>query len=86
MLKIGQLVRGTVTRCEPYGVYVEIGESEPAMLLLDALLDDDPGSARSALPEIGVQIEAALLGYGRISIPRKTGLAPGIPATTHPPS
>jgi ribosomal protein S1 len=65
----GQIVEGIVTRREPFGVFVEIGEPEPGVLLADAVSDGDPGLATRSLPEIGEKIEAVFLGYG---LPRGT--------------
>ncbi len=65
MLITGQRVRGRVVRHEAYGAFVDIGESELAALLLDALIDGDPLHARDALPEVGTEVEAVFLGYGR---------------------
>ncbi|MEU0315097.1 S1 RNA-binding domain-containing protein [Nocardioides sp. NPDC006273] len=64
MLTVGQRVRGRVVRHEAYGAFVDIGESELAALLLDALIDDDPRRARDSLPAVGDEIEAVFLGYG----------------------
>jgi predicted RNA-binding protein with RPS1 domain len=69
MLGIGQIVSGTVTRREPFGVFVEIGEPELGVLLADAVIDGDPSSAAAALPEIGERVDAVFLGYG---LPRGT--------------
>jgi ribosomal protein S1 len=69
MLTEGQIVKGVVTRRTPFGVFVEIGEPEPAVLLIDSVTDGDPGSANRALPGIGERVEAVFLGYG---LPRGT--------------
>ena len=69
MLTEGQLVEGVVTRREPFGVFVEIGEPEPGVLLADAVTDGDPRLARQQLPEVGEKIQAVFLGYG---LPRGT--------------
>ena len=69
MLTEGQIVTGVVTRRTPFGVFVEIGEPEPGMLLVDAVTDGDPSSAIEGLPEVGEQVEAVFLGYG---LPRGT--------------
>jgi hypothetical protein len=68
-LTVGQLVTGIVTRREPFGVFVEIGEPEPGVLLADAVTDDDPSSALEALPGVGERVVAVFLGYG---LPRGT--------------
>lgn len=64
MLKVGQQVGGRVVGHEPYGAFVDIGEQELAVLLLDAVVED-PSLARDSVPPIGAQIEAVFLGYGR---------------------
>lgn len=65
MLEVGQRIRGRVLRHEPFGAFVDIGESEPAALLMDALVDGAPALARKALPPVGAVIVAVFLGYGR---------------------
>jgi ribosomal protein S1 len=69
LLTEGQLVEGVVTRREPFGVFVEIGEPEPGVLLVDAVTDGDPRLAMRRLPEVGEKIQAVFLGYG---LPRGT--------------
>jgi ribosomal protein S1 len=69
MLSVGQFVSGVVTRREAFGVFIEIGESEPGVLLVDAVTDDDPSTAMAKLPEVGDRVEAVFLGYG---LPRGT--------------
>ena len=69
MLTEGQLLEGVVTRREPFGVFVEIGEPEPGVVLADAVTDDDPRLAMQGLPEVGEKIQAVFLGYG---LPRGT--------------
>lgn len=69
MLQPGQIVTGVVTRREPFGVFVDIGESEPGVLLVDAITDGDPSTAMADLPEVGDHVEAVFLGYG---LPRGT--------------
>ena len=65
MLKKGQLVSGVVIGHEPYGAFVEIGESEPGALLMDALIDgDELSDAWKSLPPVGSRIVAVFLGYG----------------------
>lgn len=63
MLEEERLVKGVVVRHEPYGAFVDIGEPELAVLLLDAIVDGDPAHARDLLPAVGTDIEAVLLGY-----------------------
>lgn len=69
MLAEGQVVEGVVIRREPFGVFVEIGEPEPGVVLVDALLDGDPSLAMDARPHVGDRITAVFLGYG---LPRGT--------------
>lgn len=65
MLTPGERVQGRVVRHEAYGAFVDIGEAELGVLLLDALVDGDPGTARDALPQVGTRIDAVFLGYAR---------------------
>jgi predicted RNA-binding protein with RPS1 domain len=69
MLTIGQIVTGVVTRREPFGVFVDIGEPELGVLLADAVTDGDPSTALAALPGVGERVVAVFLGYG---LPRGT--------------
>lgn len=69
MLTIGQIVTGVVTRRETFGVFVDIGEPEPGVVLADAVTDGDPSTALAALPEVGERVVAVFLGYG---LPRGT--------------
>lgn len=65
MLAVGQIVSGVVTESRVFGVFVEIGEPEPGLLLVDALSDSEPSSAAlDALPQVGSRIRAVFLGYG----------------------
>jgi predicted RNA-binding protein with RPS1 domain len=83
MLQPGQIVTGVVTRREPFGVFVDVAESEPGALLVDAITDGDPSTTMADLPEVGDHVEAVFLGYGlphgtqpRLSVRRATLGAP----------
>jgi predicted RNA-binding protein with RPS1 domain len=68
-LTIGQIVSGVVTRREVFGVFVDVGEAQPGVLLADAVTDGDPSDALAALPAVGERVVAVFLGYG---LPRGT--------------
>ena len=65
MLAVGQIVSGVVTESRLFGVFIEIGEPEPGLLLVDALSDAEPScAALDSLPEVGNRVRAVFLGYG----------------------
>ena len=64
MLQPGQIVTGVVTRREPFGVFVDVAESEPGALLVDAITDGDPSTTMADLPEVGDHVEAVFLAKG----------------------
>lgn len=57
-----RLVRARVTRHEPYGFWVDFGEEKEGVVVIIAINDDlDVGDP--VFPEIGSEVDAALLGY-----------------------
>ena len=57
-----RLVRGRVTRHEPYGFYVDIGANREGVVVI-TMISDDPSVSNSPFPPIGSTISAALIGY-----------------------
>lgn len=58
-------VRGTVTRHEPYGFYVDFGEEQEGVVVI-TMISDDANEANPTFPPIGATVDAALLGYTTI--------------------
>jgi predicted RNA-binding protein with RPS1 domain len=63
--QLPRLIRGTVTRHEPYGFYVDIG-SESDGLVVITMVVDDPSDPNPPFPSVGTVIDAVLLGYTEI--------------------
>ena len=61
-LRSGQLVRGVVLEHRHFGVFIDIGEEEPALAVV-TMLQDEPRSRDPALPPVGSSVEAVFLGY-----------------------
>jgi predicted RNA-binding protein with RPS1 domain len=57
-----RLVRGKVTRHEPYGFYVDIGEAQDGLVVI-TMIADDPDLANPAFPLIGCEVVALLVGF-----------------------
>lgn len=58
----GQLVSGVVLEHQPYGLFVDLGEGEPGVVVI-TMINDDPSIANPPFPPVGSRIEAAFLGY-----------------------
>lgn len=55
-------VRGTVTRHEPYGFYVDIGEESEGLVVI-TMIARDQSESNPPFPPVGAVIDAVLLGY-----------------------
>lgn len=60
-----QAVRGTVTRHEAYGFYVDFGDESDGLVVI-TMVTDDPSEPNPPFPPIGAIIDAVLLGYTSI--------------------
>jgi ribosomal protein S1 len=58
----GQLVSGVVIEHQPCGLFVDLGESDPGVVV-NTMISDDPKVANPPFPPVGSRIEAAFLGY-----------------------
>jgi small subunit ribosomal protein S1 len=63
-LKEGQVLQGTVTRIESYGVFVDIGAERPAMIHVSELAEGFVKSPADVV-KVGEQIEARILKINR---------------------
>jgi ribosomal protein S1 len=61
-LRPGQIIRGVVVEHRHFGVFIDIGESEPAVAVI-TMLEDEPRSRDPVMPPIGADVEAVFLGY-----------------------
>lgn len=57
-----RLVSCVVTRHEPYGFYVDLGERQDGVVTITSVADDSPPTPAD-FPPVGVRIEAVLLGH-----------------------
>lgn len=55
-------VRGTVTRHEPYGFFLDFGEDREGVVVI-TMVSDDPGERNPSFPTVGTEVDALLLGY-----------------------
>ncbi|KRF39616.1 hypothetical protein ASH01_19925 [Terrabacter sp. Soil811] len=58
-------VRGTVTRHEPYGFYVDFGEKAEGVVVV-TMVAQDSSESNPPFPAVGAVIDAVLLGYTEI--------------------
>ena len=59
-----RIVRGTVTRHEPFGFFVKFeNEEEEEGVVVITMISDDPSHSNPAFPPVGACIDAVLLGY-----------------------
>jgi predicted RNA-binding protein with RPS1 domain len=70
-----RIVRGRVTRHEPYGFWLDFGEPEEGVVVI-TMIDDDPAVASPAFPPIGSEVEAVLLGYTDIGNEPRLSMRP----------
>jgi predicted RNA-binding protein with RPS1 domain len=63
--QLPRAVRGTVTRHEPYGFYVDFGDESDGLVVITMVVDD-PSDPNPSFPPIGTVVDAALLGYAGI--------------------
>lgn len=63
-LKEGQILQGTVTRIESYGVFVDIGAERPAMIHVSELAEGFVKSP-SDVVKVGEQVEARIIKINR---------------------
>jgi ribosomal protein S1 len=61
-LKPGQLVTGVVREHQHFGFFVDIGETEPAVVVI-TMIEDDPSVRNPAFPPVGTELEAVFLGF-----------------------
>lgn len=81
--KAGDHVRGTVTRHEVYGFFMDIGEEQEGVVLRSCMGDD---AANVDYPPIGSTVEAVLLGYTDVGAqPRLTIRPQHLAADSWPP-
>lgn len=57
-----RIVHGRVTRHEPYGFFVDIGEGLDGLVVV-TMVSDDPEKQNPAFPPVGSEVSALLLGY-----------------------
>lgn len=57
-----RVVRGTVTRHEAYGFYVD-HDDEVEGLVVITMVDDEPPRPNPPFPAIGAEVQLVLLGY-----------------------
>ncbi len=58
-------VRGTVTRHEAYGFYVDFGEGRDGVVVI-TMIARDAVESKPSFPPVGTVIDAVLLGYAVI--------------------
>ena len=58
----GQLVSGVVVEHRPFGVFIDIGEDEPGVVVI-TMIEDEPRPRTPELPPVGTAVEAAFLGF-----------------------
>lgn len=56
------LVRGVVTRHEPYGFYLDFGDEREGVVVI-TMINDDPSQSNPEFPPIGSRVDAVLIGY-----------------------
>jgi ribosomal protein S1 len=61
--KIGKLLQGKVVSHKPYGIYLDIGESEVKGLIRIPDFLDDGAMTEEIYPEIGSQVSGVVIGY-----------------------
>jgi predicted RNA-binding protein with RPS1 domain len=55
-------VSGVVLEHQPYGLFVDLGEGEPGVVII-TMINDDSSVANPPFPPVGSRIEMAFLGY-----------------------
>ena len=60
-LEPGAIVTGTVIEQRPFGVFVDIGNDEPAVVVV-TMLEDEP-SRTPPFPPVDTTVTAVFLGY-----------------------
>lgn len=58
-------VRGTVTRHEPYGFYLDFGEESDGVVVI-TMIAQDASEPNPPFPQVGAVIDAVLLGYTEV--------------------
>jgi len=61
-IREGQIVRGVVIEYREFGVFIDIGDPEPAVAVI-TMLEDEPRSPEPVMPPVGGDVEAVFLGY-----------------------
>ncbi|MDQ1536569.1 MAG: binding domain [Actinomycetota bacterium] len=56
------LVRGVVTRHEPYGFFLDFGDEQEGVVVI-TMIGDDPSQSNPEFPSVGALVDAVLLGY-----------------------
>jgi hypothetical protein len=82
-----RVVKGIVMEQCEFGVFVDIGEAERALVVI-TMLEDEPRATRPQQPVLGQEVEVVLLGYsgpGRQNSPQLEAARPrGHPAELSP--
>jgi hypothetical protein len=71
----GELVTGVVTEHRHFGVFIDIGDEEPAVAVI-TMLDDEPKTPPTR-PDIGTTVEGVFLGYAGPGHQPRISLRPG---------
>lgn len=75
-LRPGQIVRGVVIEHRHFGVFIDIGKSEPGVAVI-TMIEDEPRSRDPDLPPVGETVEAVFLGYSGPGQQPRLSLRPG---------
>lgn len=78
-----RLVTGIVTRHEPYGFYVDFGDSREGLVVI-TMINDDHRQSASGFPAIGAAVDAVLLGYTERGAEPRLSTRPSDISTTGP--
>jgi ribosomal protein S1 len=73
--RVGDLVTGVVTEHRNFGVFIDIGDEEPAVAVI-TMLDDEPKTP-ATWPDIGTTVEGVFLGYSGPGHQPRISLRPG---------